>query len=101
MYTLRSLSTFNKESIDDYERDFNENKLKLNPDLIKNFSFSLLQRPRSLKYSFITDLFTDGVPMRGIHLNTLYNNNEMNYSFNSEADMFLEGASFFEKVYFL
>lgn len=99
LYNLRSLSTFNDEQIDDYERDFDENKLKLNSDLIKNFSFSLLQKPRSLKYSFTTDLFIDGVPIRGISLNSV-SNNEINHSLNGASDLYLEGANFFEKVKF-
>lgn len=99
LYNLRSLSTFNNEQIDDYERDFDENKLKLNSDLIKNFSFSLLEKPRSLKYSFTTDLFIDGIPIKGTSLNAI-SNDEFNYGLNVGSDGLLGGANFFEKVSF-
>ncbi|CAF0870863.1 unnamed protein product, partial [Brachionus calyciflorus] len=96
LYMLRSLSKLNKEPINDSERDFNENKLKLSPDLVKNNSHTIFQKPRSLNYTFITDLFTDES-----HQNYSFSNgnmrNELNYSLNSELD-FTPDVNYFEKI---
>ena len=54
IYNLRNLKTLNGESISSYDLDLFTNK-KINQDLVFKNGMSLTNRPRKLKYSFVTD----------------------------------------------
>ena len=92
---LRSLVVFNQQPIDDNDRDFSDSKLKLNLELVKSNSHCLSQKPRSLQYSFITDLYNESSYSADSDSNWFIDE-ETNYS--SDLENSLEANNYFEKV---
>lgn len=54
IYHLRKLKIFNGETVTAYDMDVFANK-KINNELIYRYGMNLINRPRKLKYAFVTD----------------------------------------------
>ena len=59
IFNLKSLTCFNKIKLTDKEKSLRETELKLNNEIIKENCSALEKKPRSLQYSFVTDLLKD------------------------------------------
>lgn len=59
IYSIRSLTCFNNEEIESEEKQFPDSIYRVNKNIIKRNCHFIQNRPRSLKYSFVADLFVD------------------------------------------
>jgi len=56
IFNLKNLTCFNKIKLTDKEKSSRETEFKLNKELIKENCSAVEKKPRSLQYSFVTDL---------------------------------------------
>jgi hypothetical protein len=59
LYTIKSLVNFNGDEVEPEDKEFPDEIYKLNRNLIKRNCHFIENRPRSLRYSFVADLFMD------------------------------------------
>ena len=59
IYSLKNLTHYNNEPLEDYERRFPDSKHKMNKTLAKKNGYCIEARPRSLHFSFVTDLYIE------------------------------------------
>lgn len=88
--------SYNKQKINANEKDFPESKTKLNNEIIKKHGGALSAKPRCLRYSLVTDLYSENINFFKLELasNLL---DDSNCSFESETDL---SAVTFSKVNF-
>ena len=59
VYSLKNLTHYNNEQLEEYERRFPEAKQKMNKNLAKKNGYCIQARPRSLHFCFVTDLYAE------------------------------------------
>lgn len=103
LYSLRSLEYYNREKLTDADKEFSENRSRLNKEMIKTNGFSINAKPRSLQYYFVSEMCGEG--SRGN--SNVYFNNDSNsslydsiskLSFDSDVDLAKETNNLFSKV---
>ena len=56
---MRSLTYFNKIKLSQEDKDFSDNKTRVSKGLVKKNSHFIHNKPRNLRYSFVTDIFRE------------------------------------------
>ncbi len=93
------MSCFNDEEIDNEEKEFPDAIYKLNKNHIKRNCHFIQDRPRSLKYCFVADIFADNEGANEDQFDHIANTmNDLEKSSPLYTELGMELSGLYEKV---